>query len=212
MKIAIIGATGKAGSQIMKECLRHKYHVTAIVRNKSKLEHIDKIKILEKDILMLTKKDLSNFNVVINAFGVFEDHLLDQYIIFTNHLLGLLENTKTRYIVVGGAGSLYLDDSHKMRVFEDPTFPKEFLNVAIIRMKELDILKTNKNVKWTFFSPAIFFDDKGKRTGSYILGTNKLIMNSENKSYISYSDYAVALVDEIKNKNFIFQQFTAVSN
>ncbi|WP_033159738.1 NAD(P)-dependent oxidoreductase [Mycoplasmoides alvi] len=212
MKIAIIGATGKAGMLIMKECLRKKYNVTAIVRDSSKLDGLSKIKILQKKILDLTKKDLSSFDVIINAFGVSENNLLDQYIIFTTHLLSLLEGTKIRYIVVGGAGSLFTDNSHKMHVFESLSFPKEFLNIAIIRMKELDILKASKNVRWTFFSPAIFFDEKGKETGKYIIGNDEVIMNSENKSYISYADYAIALVDEIKNKNFINKQFTAVSN
>lgn len=47
MKVAIIGASGKAGKLIMNEALERGYDVTAIVRNKSKIDNT-KVNIIEK--------------------------------------------------------------------------------------------------------------------------------------------------------------------
>ncbi len=52
MKIGIIGATGKAGSRILKEALDRGHEVTAIVRNAAKITE-DNVKVLEKDVFSL---------------------------------------------------------------------------------------------------------------------------------------------------------------
>ena len=59
-------------------------------------------------------------------------------------------------------------------------------------------------------SPAAYFDYRGKRTGSYKIGADNLIKNAAGESYISYADYAVALVDEIEKKAHIRKRFTVV--
>ncbi|MBP5243454.1 MAG: NAD(P)-dependent oxidoreductase, partial [Succinivibrio sp.] len=118
--------------------------------------------------------------------------------------------TDTRLIVVGGAGSLYLDKEHTAQLYKSPDFPEEYVEIATSQVEELAYLRTRNDVKWTFFSPAADFDDQGKKTGSYTLGGEEFILNKANESYISYADYAVALVDEIENRKFIGKRFTAV--
>ncbi len=66
MKVAIIGASGKAGRTILKELAERGHALTAIVRNVTRTTHDS---VLEKDAFALTKDDLSGFDVVINAFG-----------------------------------------------------------------------------------------------------------------------------------------------
>ena len=66
MKVAIIGATGHAGSLILAEALNRNLAVTAIVRHPEKLEV--EVPILVKDLFELTKNDMEFFDVVINAF------------------------------------------------------------------------------------------------------------------------------------------------
>ncbi|KZN96073.1 hypothetical protein AZI98_10735 [Aeribacillus pallidus] len=56
MKIAVIGATGKAGSLIVKEAKERGHDVTAIVRNASKVTDVPAV---EKDIFDITSEDTS---------------------------------------------------------------------------------------------------------------------------------------------------------
>lgn len=66
MKIGIIGATGNAGSLILKEALARDLSVTAIVRHPEKLQV--KVPILVKDLFELTPKDVAFFDVIVDAF------------------------------------------------------------------------------------------------------------------------------------------------
>ena len=68
MKIAIIGANGKSGANLVNEALKQGYDVTAIVRNKE--YKMRGVKVVYKDVLELTKCDLAGFDAVISAFAV----------------------------------------------------------------------------------------------------------------------------------------------
>lgn len=210
MKIGIIGATGKAGSLILKEALARGHEVTAIVRNAAKLTE-KKAAVLEKDIFALKAEDIREFEAVVNAFGTGIDqaHL---HVEAGRHLIEILKQApETRLIVVGGAGSLYVDEAKSIRLMDTPEFPKEIMPIAANQGKNLEDLKNSSGIKWTFVSPAAFFDPEGKRTGSYQKGKDHLIVNAKGESYISYADYAIAIVDEIENGKHINERFTVVS-
>ncbi|MFF2090454.1 NAD(P)-dependent oxidoreductase [Paenibacillus sp. NPDC058174] len=210
MKIAVIGATGKAGSNIVKEALDRGHEVTAIVRNASKLDAAG-ANVLEKDVFALTADDLQSFDVVVNAFAapLGQEHL---HVEAGNVLIEAIEkgNGHLRLIVVGGAGSLYVDPEKTTRVVDTPGFPEMFFATASNQAKNLDILRGNHNIKWTFVSPSAEFA-LGKRTGSYKKGTEFLLVNEKGDSYVSYEDYAIAIVDEIENPQHINERFTVVS-
>ena len=210
MKIGVIGATGKEGSLIVKELLKRGYDVTAIVRDKTKITSMD-ISVIEKDVFSITTDDLKNFDVLVNAFGTpYGQNLEFQYqtslLSLTNALLPL---PGIRLIVVGGAGSLFTDETEQYRVIE--SIPVEWKAVPENAFEAFKRLKES-TINWTYFSPASFFDPDGPKTGKYRLGTDYVILNAQGESYISYEDYAIALVDEIENKHFIKRRFTAVSN
>lgn len=208
-KIAIIGATGKAGSRILKEALDRGHQVTAIVRNASKLDRTD-IPVIEKDIFDLKAEDLHTFDVVVNAFGApfGQEHL---HVDAGNVLIEALKGaTQTRLIVVGGAGSLYVDEAKTTRVLDTPDFPEAFLPTASNQGKNLDILAGTEGITWTFISPSANFA-LGQRTGAYQTGNDHLLINSKGESYVSYEDFAVAVVDEIEQPNHINERFTVVS-
>lgn len=110
---------------------------------------------------------------------------------------------------MGGAGSLYTDEKKQSRVVE--TIPAEWKATPENAFEAFKRLQDSP-INWTYFSPACFFDPKGAKTGKYKLGTDYVILNTQGESYISYEDYAIALVDEIENKKFIKKRFTAVSD
>lgn len=75
-----------------------------------------------------------------------------------------LFNSKTRLIVVGGAGSLYLDETHTKQVID--ILPDFVHPTANGQFKNLQDLQQTTDLFWTFLSPAQNFDPEGKRTGS----------------------------------------------
>lgn len=205
MKIGVIAANGKEGRLIVKEALDRGMDVTAIVRSANKTEAK---KVMQKDIMALTREDLTGFDVVVDAFGVWNPSDMDQYSVTTTHLADILSGSSTRLLVVGGAGSLYMDKNHTMRLFETPDFPKEYLPVSMAAGRALEELRKRNDVKWTYISPAAEFDAEGKRTGSYVLAGEEFTTNEKGESYISYADYAIAMVDEAEKGNHVGERIS----
>lgn len=210
MKIAIIGATGKAGKLIMEEALKRGLDVTAIVRNKSKLSN-SSVKVIEKDLFDLKKEDLKDFDTVVSAFGIWEEKELSKHGEVMNHLCNILADTNIRLMVVGGAASLYVNKEHTMILKDAPNFPEAFMGLAVSENKAFDILKDKKDVLWTYVSPSADFQAEREKTGEYNIGNDELLVNSKGESYISYADYAAAFADEIVNKKYLNQQITFCS-
>lgn len=209
MKIAIIGATGKAGKLIMEEALKRGLDVTAIVRNKSKLSN-SSVKVIEKDLFDLKKEDLKDFDTVVSAFGSWEEKELSKHGEVMNHLCNILADTNIRLMIVGGAASLFVN--HSMMLIDSPDFPKDWINLAKNSNKAFEILKATKNVLWTYISPSADFQADGNKTGEYRIGDkDELCFNSKGESMISYADYAIGFVDEIENKKFLNKRITLVS-
>ncbi|OSQ26343.1 dihydrodipicolinate reductase [Campylobacter concisus] len=208
MKIAIIGANGKSGTNLVNEALKQGYDVTAIVRNKEYKN--EGVKVVYKDVLELTKADLAGFNAVISAFAAWTPDTFALHKKVATHLINLLEGTSTRLIVVGGAGTLFVDSKDTM-LMDTPDFPAAYMGVAKATAESYFELKDRSDLLWTYVSPACDYDANGARTGKYVLGGDNLILNSKNESYISYPDLALAIIDELKNKKFIQKRFTAVS-
>lgn len=210
MKIGIIGAGGKAGSLISKEALTRGHEVTAIVRDAAKVQ-IQGASVLEKDVFDLKAEDIKEFDVVVNAFGAApgKEHLhVDAGKILIEAMKGA---PQTKLIVVGGAGSLFVDEAKTIRVLDTPDFPKEYFATAYNQSKNLGDLQNATDIQWTFISPSAFFDPQGNRTGGYKLGKDNLLVNSKGESYVSYADFALAVLDEIENPQHINQRFTVVA-
>lgn len=209
MNIGIVGATGKAGSLILNEAVNRGHEVTAIVRNASKLTN-DNVSVIEKDVHDITREDFKGLEVVVNAFGAPLGEK-DAHVEAGRALINTLAGTGIRLIVVGGAGSLYIDDSRTMTVIETPNFPDMFKPTAGGQSENLEELEQTTNLKWTFISPSAEFDAEGKRTGTYETGTDILLVNSKEESYISYADFAIAVVDEAENSKHVNERFTVVA-
>ncbi|WP_148357836.1 NAD(P)-dependent oxidoreductase [Peribacillus simplex] len=210
MKIGIIGASGKAGSLILKEALTRGHEVTAIVRDEAKVQ-IQGASVLEKDVFALKAEDIKEFDVVVNAFGAApgkEKLHVEAGRILIEAMKGA---PQTKLIVVGGAGSLFVDEAKTIRVLDTPEFPKEYYATAFNQSKNLGDLQNATGIQWTFISPSAFFDPQGNRTGGYKLGKDNILVNSKGESYVSYADFALAVLDEIENPQHINQRFTVVA-
>ncbi|NWQ42862.1 NAD(P)-dependent oxidoreductase [Bacillus sp. EB106-08-02-XG196] len=208
MNIAVIGASGKAGNLILKEAGNRGHNVTAIVRDVSKIQ-VKNVAVIEKNVFDLTSDDLKAFDVVINAFGAPLGE--EQAHVDAGHaLIEALKRTSTRLMVVGGAGSLFVDENKTVRVIDTPEFPDMFKPTAQGQARNLQELQETSDLTWTFISPSAIFNPEGKRTGSYKAGKDHLLVNSKGESYISYADFSIAVADEVENPKHLNERYTVV--
>lgn len=208
MKIAVICANGKAGQLITKEAVNRGLDVTAIVRGENK--SVAK-KVITKDLFDLTAEDLKGFDAVVDAFGAWTPETIPQIPKAAEHLCNLLSGSNTRLLIVGGAGSLYVNPEHTLTVADGTDFPDAFKPLAAAHDTALKNLRDRNGVKWTYISPAGDFQADGARTGKYILGGEELVLNSKGESVISYADYAIAMVDELVKGDHIQQRISVVA-
>lgn len=207
MKAAVVCANGKVGQMITKEALRLGLDVTAVVRGENKLAAPQAI---IRDVLDITASDLKGFDVVADAFGAWTEAELPLHSTSLKVLCDALAGTDTRLVVVGGAGSLYVNPEHTACVADGPDFPDMFKPLAAAMAKALSELRQRNDVKWTYISPAADFQAEGERSGAYILGGEELTLNEKGESIISYADYAIAMVDEIVKGGHIQERISVV--
>ena len=207
MKIAVIAANGKAAGKIIAEAVSRGFEVTAFGRRENNTAAQNYVR---KDLFDLTAADLAGFDAVVDAFGAWTPETLHLHSESLKHLCDALSGTKTRLLVVGGAGSLYVNKEHTLQVADTPDFPEAFKPLAHAQAKALDELRLRDDVKWTFVSPAGDFQADGERSGKYILAGEELTLNSRGESVISYADYAIAMVDEIERGAHIQQRISVV--
>ncbi|MBV7387203.1 NAD(P)H-binding protein [Pasteurellaceae bacterium TAE3-ERU1] len=210
MKIAILVANGKAGRAILQEAVNRGHDVCAFSRQPITLENIT-FAHQQRDIFDLTTDDFKPFDVVIDAFGVFQSELLDGHTTHLVHLAQQLSGVETQLAVVGGAGSLYLDEQHQTQLKDSPTFPAEFAPLATAQGAGLTRLRTFSAVNWLYLSPAADFQADGERTGQYQLAGERFTVNDKQQSTISYADYAIAMLDLVEQKRYVRQRLSVLA-
>lgn len=207
MKVAVICSNGKVGKLVVKEALAAGFEVTGFARGENKSEAK---KYVQKDIFDITKQDLTGFDVIVDAFGAWTEPELPNHGKSLAHLCGLLSGTKTRLLIVGGAGSLYTNKEHTARVMEGANFPDIFKPLANAMGSALDDLRKRNDVQWTYISPAADFQADAPKTGKWLWAGEELTLNTRSESIISYADYAAALVEEIAKGGNIQKRISVV--
>ena len=213
-KVAVIGATGFVGTQVVKELANRGYFVNALARNTSKIEESENVKAIAVDVYNTSELSeiLKGNDAVISAFNpgwtnpnIFEDFLKGAESIEK----AVEESGVKRFITVGGAGSLYIAEN--LQLIDTPEFPAEIKPGAEAARQYLEMIKKNEKLDWTFFSPAIEMHQgtAGVRKGTYRTALENPVFNESGRSVLSVEDVAVALVDELENNQFVKQRFTA---
>jgi uncharacterized protein len=200
MKIAVIGASGNAGSRIAAELTRRGHAVTAIARHPEKIAMLPGITAKRGDVMdqaslaqLLAGHDAAVSSVHFTASD-------------PARLIGAAKASGVgRYLVVGGAGSLEVAPG--VPLVATPGFPVAYKAEAEKGAAFLDLLRQERELNWTFLSPSVLFV-AGERTGKFRLGTDQLLTAADGKSSISFEDFAVALADEIERPAHIRRRFT----
>jgi putative NADH-flavin reductase len=200
MKIAVIGASGNAGSRIVAELVRRGHAVTAIVRHPEK--------VAAQPGVTPVKGDLSDQPAMARLLAGHDAVVSAVHFVASDpaKLIGAVrESDVPRYLVVGGAGSLEVAPG--VPLVTTPDFPVVYKAEAQKGADFLDLLRRQTDLNWTFLSPSALFA-AGERTGKFQLGTDRLLTGTDGKSWISFEDFAVALVDEIERPAHLRQRFT----
>ncbi len=200
MKIALIGATGMAGSRILEELVSRGHYVKAIARHTHKVADTERVLSIDLDLNdhEALVNELKGQDAVVSAVrfqGLNGDGLIN----------AIRDSKVKRFIVVGGAGSLNLPNKNT-RVLDSEDFPEAYKPEAQAAATFLDSLKQVDDLDWTYISPSAEFGP-GKRTGEFRTGKDELLVGDEG-SKISTEDFAIALSDELEQKNHIQERFT----
>jgi len=212
-KVAVIGATGFVGKQVVNELSNRGYSVNAIARDSSKVEAKDNVTATSADVNNVEElaKVLEGSDAVINTFnaGWTNPNLYDDFLKGSRNIEKAVEKSGVkRFITVGGAGSLFIDGQ---QLVDGPDFPADIKPGATAARDYLNEIKKNETLDWTFFSPAIEMHQgtAGIRKGTYRTALENPVFNEEGRSILSVEDVAVALVDELEQNKFVKQRFTA---
>ena len=199
MKIAVIGASGNAGSRITAELARRGHAVTAIARHPEKIAAQANVTPTKGDVMDQAglARLLAGHDAAVSSVHFLASDPLK--------LIGAARDSKvTRYLVVGGAGSLEVAPGK--RLVDTPTFPAIYMAEAQKGADFLDTLRTIDDLDWTLLSPSALFL-AGERTGKYRIGKDTLL-TSDKGSSISFEDYAIVMTDDIEKPAHIRQRFT----
>ena len=200
MKIAVTGASGRAGSCITAELARRGHSVTGIARNPDKIAKLPNVAAVKGDAT--DRAELAGLWAGHDA-AISSIHFLASD---PEVLIGAAKDSGVpRYLVVGGAGSLEVAPG--VRLVTTPSFPAAYKAEAEKGAAFLDRLRQERELNWTFISPSALFVS-GERTGKFRLGTDQLLTDSAGKSWISFEDFAVAMADEIERPAHIRTRFT----
>ena len=199
MKVALIGASGQAGSRILKELSDRGHTVTAIARNPEKIAALPGVTATKGDVF-----DTDGLAALIKG----HDAVISSVHFLASDADKLIAAVRAsgvkRYLVVGGAGSLEVAPGK--RLVDTPEFPAIYKAEAQKGADFLDTLKAIDDLDWTFLSPSVLFV-AGERTGQFRLGKDSLLA-SEKGSSISFEDYAIVMTNEIEAPKHIRQRFT----
>ncbi len=204
MKIAILAASGRVGRLITDEALAKGYAVSAFVRDSKKLSPKPNLSIIQKDIFSLTASDLQGFDVIIDCFGEWKQ--LDLHKKHIEYLVKILANNKAKFLVVGGAGSLYMDKSHTTQLIDTPNFPDEYKPLANAQTEGLKVLRGVSDINWVFVSPPAEFIADAPKTGKYKIIGEEFEVNDKGESKASYADYASAMIEIAENPKYSKQR------
>lgn len=200
MKITVLGASGRAGSEITKELASRGHSVTAIARKPDAIPTGDNINAVQGDA-----SDAAALAELIKGSDVVVSAL--HFDVPASTILSALKTAGVpRLLVTGGAASLEVAPG--VRLIDTPEFPAEWKTFAMGGIAFLDDLRGETQIDWTFFSPAASIEE-GPRLGQFRLGTDQLITDDKGESRISFADYAIAMADEVEQHKNPRGRFTA---
>ena len=206
MKIALCGATGRAGSRILNELLTRGHQVLAIVREAGTLAPREGVTVAIDDLSDVdrTAQVIQGSDALISAYAPPPNDAGELTKVTKRFTEAVTRSRVSRFLMVGGAGTLEV--SPGLTLSDSGKLPPEWLAIAMAHAQALEVLRSS-TIDWTCLCPAVYFDP-GERTGSFRLGIDNLIADAEGNSRISMEDYAIAMVDELEDPKHRRERFS----
>lgn len=166
MKVALFGATGRVGSEILSLLLENNHFVTILVRTPEKIQAHPHLTILKGDakIAFDVEKALKNVDAVISALGT------DQSTVLTEAMAHIIYNMKkqkmNRIVTIGTGGILTSRENPELLRYESSESKRKSTVAAKEHHKVYDMLKVSK-LDWTIVCPTYL--PTGSATNAYII-------------------------------------------
>jgi putative NADH-flavin reductase len=204
MKIILFGATGRVATRILNEALTRGHQVTAVSRDASTatLAAQKNLTVVSADVLdpAQVAQAVAGHDVVINSVGAPDGAAGDFLSQVARSLIEALTSARVaRLIAVGGAGSSWV--SPTVQLVDTPEFPESVRPGANDHRTALGVYKQS-DLNWTFVSPASIFLE-GERTAVYRTSAGQRILDENGESRITLEDFAVAMLDEAENGQYV---------
>lgn len=208
MKMMIIGANGRLGSILCREACDRGHKVTGVAQTGDVCD--DRLaQFWIKDIFHLRREDVTEYEVVIYAWGnSFRTDPRSNRLV-AEHLISICSKTPVRLLYVGGSGSLYTDETHETRVYETDEHPEFLREISEQMTLGLEAFEKSKHLNWCYLCPSLEFDHTGLRTGTVQIGGEEVLYSKSGRSRISYADFATVVLDEAETGAHTGERITA---
>lgn len=207
MNILLLGATGHIGSRIRKEALSRGHQVTGVARDTSELDPKDGFRVESADASdeEAVERLAEGHDAIVASLSPRGEGGKDTYFQAIRSVLNASHQSDAeRVLIVGGAGSLKVDGDTEL--LDTPDFPDEYRDEAEAGRKARDLAKAS-DANWTVLCPPIIIEP-GERTNDFRVGDDHLLTDENGDSRISYEDFAVAVIDELEERDHERAQFT----
>lgn len=209
MKIALVGASGFVGSMLIREAAARGHSVTALVRHPEKVEKLAGVTPKQVDVFdqKALVEALSGHDIVISSYnpGWGDPDIYRKHLDGSKSIIAAAKAAKVRLIMVGGAGSL--ETAPGAQLVDSDQFPAEWKQGAFAARDALTEIRKEKELDWTFVSPAIHLVP-GEKTGQYRLGGDQPVFDDKGESRISVGDLSAAILDEAQDPKHSRERFT----
>jgi len=201
VKTVVLGATGMAGSRIAAEAVRRGDEVVAVSRSGAAPVDSPLLTPVAADAGSVREiaEVVKGADVVASALAPARDGTDPRgpfNALYDAVLDGVRAGGVRRMVVVGGAGSLQVDQDTLLK--DTPAVPEPVKPEAQALIDVLAKLRTVDDLEWTYVTPAAAFAP-GERTGTFRIGGDDVLTDSQGNCRISAEDYAIAFVDEMEN-------------
>jgi putative NADH-flavin reductase len=212
MKIVLFGATGNIGRRIAAEALRRGHEVVGVVRDPTAVTPPDpRVRLVKGDAT--TAADVAaavrGADAVVSAISPRPNPRgLPPPSLAANAralISGLRSAGVKRVLYVGGASSLEVAPGKALA--DQPDFPEIYQAEAKEGREALAVWRSEgEGLDWTYLSPAVEIGP-GERTGKYRTTDDRVLVDEKGRSFISYDDYAVAVLDELERPRHVGRRF-----
>jgi putative NADH-flavin reductase len=212
MKLVLFGATGNVGQRVAAEALRRGHEVVGVVRDPEAVQSPDaRVRLVKGDATNADSvaKIARGADAVVSAISPRPNPRGLPAPSLEKNARALISGLRTagvkRVLYVGGASSLEVAPGKALA--DQPDFPEIYKAEAQEGREALAVWRGGaQGLDWTYLSPAAEIAP-GKRTGTYRTTDDQLLIDAQGRSFITFEDYAVAVLDELERPQHVGARF-----